>query len=358
MRTAGWRGFVAGSARRRAGIALAIVLGVASVASAAVEGAALPGAPRKLTAHLNGTLLTLSWQPPETGSFDGYRVEAGIAPGTTVSQGDVGLVTRLPPIPMPPGTFFLRVRARQGDLVGPPSNEVVVTVASCTTAPGAPRNLRASVVADTVSLRWDPPSSGGAPGAYLLELGRAPGSSDVAVADVGAARAVPPFSLPAATYYARTRAYNGCGSGPASNEVKFTVGAAPPSSAAWGIAIDSRTLRQYCGSSQPATFTMVVDGVTQTLQMAPGGSSSVSGFRPVAAEVPRQIFTNIQTGCGSASGPSTTQFGKYCVLYILCAGDHPGDPYPPTWFTVRGNLETCTRPSDADLEQICRSPGD
>lgn len=341
----------------RSWIACALTALLASSARGAGDDAGPTGAPRKLIGHLNGVLLTLSWQPPESGSFNGYRVEMGVTPGTTVSQGDVGLATKLPPISTPPGTLYFRVRARLDQQVGPPSNEVVVTVAPCTAPPGTPRNLRASAEADTVSFRWDPPSSGGSPAGYLFELGTAPRSADVSVADTGPSRSISPVTLPPDTYFARVRAYNTCGSGGTSNEVTFTTSPTPPPSAAWAIAIDSRTLREYCGANQPASFSMTVDGVTQTLNMPVGGPSVVSGFRGVPAEVPRQVFTKIETGCGSASGPSTTLFGKYCVISVLCAGDHPGDPYPPTWFTIRGNLSKCERPTRAELEQICRFPG-
>jgi hypothetical protein len=91
------------------------------------------------------------------------------------------------------------------------------------TVPSQPA-LRASVNGASVTVSWDAPANTSVVD-YLLEVGRTPGASD---ADV---RTVPSTSftltsVPAGTYYARVKARNSCGAGPASPEVAVVVGGA------------------------------------------------------------------------------------------------------------------------------------
>jgi hypothetical protein len=95
------------------------------------SSATFPGSPTNLTATVSGANVSLSWTAPTSGSAPtGYVVEAGsangladvaripIGPGTTFSSGPV----------VPPGTYYVRVRAVNGAGTGPLSNGVVVVV--------------------------------------------------------------------------------------------------------------------------------------------------------------------------------------------------------------------------------------
>src|SRR5262249_20265256 len=96
-----------------------------------VPGACMtaPGAPRGLFVMSNsGGLVTLAWLEPE-GSPTTYLLESGSAPGLT-DLGTLDLRSTSPTLTgsAPPGTYFVRVRARNVCGISPPSNEVVLTV--------------------------------------------------------------------------------------------------------------------------------------------------------------------------------------------------------------------------------------
>jgi hypothetical protein len=83
-----------------------------------------------------------------------------------------------------------------------------------------------SVTGSTVNLSWI--AAAGA-ASYVLEAGSAPGGSELANFDTGSgATAFSASNIGVGIYYARSRARNSCGTGPASNEVAIVVGPAPP----------------------------------------------------------------------------------------------------------------------------------
>ena len=83
--------------------------------------------------------------------------------------------------------------------------------------PGAPQNLVGSNSASAISLQWAAPLAGcsAAPSNYMVEIGNAPGSSNLANAAVGAVTAVtlPATAVPPGSYYFRVRAQNAAGTG-------------------------------------------------------------------------------------------------------------------------------------------------
>jgi hypothetical protein len=105
--------------------------GVPSAEAVAVVGGALvpPGAVFALSGSVTGSTVSLSWAPPSigTGPFQ-YRVEAGSAPGLS------NLATIVAPSPsfvtagVPPGVYYVRVRAISATGVSPAGNEIVVVV--------------------------------------------------------------------------------------------------------------------------------------------------------------------------------------------------------------------------------------
>lgn len=91
---------------------------------------AAPSAPSSLVPTKNGTIVTLNWTAP-VGSdpVSTYVIEVGNTPGTNnvgtfVAPGSAATFQR----EAPPGTYYVRVFARNACGTSAASNEVVVTV--------------------------------------------------------------------------------------------------------------------------------------------------------------------------------------------------------------------------------------
>jgi len=186
-----------------------------------IVSADLPGPPTGLQATVAGRTVSLRWTAPASGGApSGYRLEAGNGPGlANLATIGTGLAPGLDVGGVPDGTYFVRVRAERGGIVGPASNEVQVVVNACP-VPGAPTALAFSVAGNrVVTLTWG--AASGASG-YVLEAGSAPGLANLAVLLLsgGTSTAV---SAPPGRYFVRARAVNGCGAGPSSNEVEILV---------------------------------------------------------------------------------------------------------------------------------------
>jgi hypothetical protein len=94
------------------------------------------GSTLTLTQNTGGTV-GFVWTTA-TGSPTTYIIEAGSAPGlTNLANADLGsALTTATFNGVPPGTYYVRVRARNACGVGPASNEVTLVVAGSTPPPG------------------------------------------------------------------------------------------------------------------------------------------------------------------------------------------------------------------------------
>lgn len=95
-----------------------------------VSAPAAPAAPTNLRVSLAGRVVTLAWDPPTTGApVTNYVLEVGTsaATPTNVLVLPLGASTTLTS-EAPPGTFHVRVRARNSVGLGPPSAGVLLTV--------------------------------------------------------------------------------------------------------------------------------------------------------------------------------------------------------------------------------------
>lgn len=178
-----------------------------------VGGPEAPGTPSALTATWQGTVVTLSWGASLGAAT--YIVEAGSVPGASdMGSFVIGAATSYS-VDVPPGTFYVRVRAANSLGMSAPSNEVVVQGRG---APNAPTSLRASGTGSTVVLRWNASTGTSAPTGYVIEAGSAPGLANLAVLPLGNVTTFT-TTAPPGTYYVRVRALNGRGASAASNEI-------------------------------------------------------------------------------------------------------------------------------------------
>jgi hypothetical protein len=213
-----------GLPERLVGNLVSFMLNGATRADRCGSSEGLPGATTGLRGVVSGSTLTLNWTAPLSGAVTSYALEAGRSAGdSSVASFDTGTnATSLFAAFVPPGTYFIRVKARNSLGEGPASNEVVIQVgASCGVAPQAPRNTVATVVGRTVTLTWAAP-----PGPlveYVVQAGAAPGASNLANFSTGTSATSLIASAPPGTYFVRIRARNACGTSEASNEIVITI---------------------------------------------------------------------------------------------------------------------------------------
>jgi 5-hydroxyisourate hydrolase-like protein (transthyretin family) len=187
-------------------------------------GVALPEAPNGVQAFMVDGLLTMTWlQPQRGGPATGYLVEAGSASGLT-NIGTVRASGRSLTFPgVPPGFYFLRVRATNAGGRSAPSSEVMIVVGGAPSPPGAPNFTTSTATSGTVTLTWVAPAFG-TPTSYIIEAGSATGLSNLAVVDTHSTATTVSFAgVPPGTYYIRLRAVNALGASVVSNERTLSV---------------------------------------------------------------------------------------------------------------------------------------
>jgi hypothetical protein len=182
---------------------------------------------------VSGSTLTLTWQIPGTGSATDFVVDAGTATGLSdVAAGlSLGNVTSFVASGVPPGTYYLRLRAiGAGGLSSMPSNEIQIVVGSGggdvpVIRPGPPDGFRANVVGSgSVLFTWHPPEDGSPVTGYYLEAGSQPGLSDLAPAyPLPVSTSFSVTGVPPGVYYVRLRGANSAGIGPPAVEKRVVV---------------------------------------------------------------------------------------------------------------------------------------
>jgi peptidyl-Asp metalloendopeptidase len=197
--------------------------------------AVAPGlsAPRSFSVSTVGTTATFTWAPPSVGQPTAYVLEVGSAPGLAdlAALYTNGPVTSFVTAAVPPGSYYVHVRAVNAGGPGSPSTNLFLQMTDqgrCIALPATPVLAVAAVTGSSVRLSWTAPSTGGAPVRHVVGAGYAPGALDAAVIDT--ASAATSVTLPAepGRYFVRVAGVNPCGTGAPSNEIEVIVGPPPP----------------------------------------------------------------------------------------------------------------------------------
>lgn len=95
--------------------------------------------------------------------------------------------------------------------------------------PGPPSGLTVSSSGSSVTLTWRAPTTGGAPLAYVLDVGSASGLSNLGTYATGStATQFSAAGIASGAYYVRVRATNSAGSSPSSNEALISISGCAP----------------------------------------------------------------------------------------------------------------------------------
>lgn len=187
---------------------------------------AVPPPPTGFSAVLLGTSLDrvrFSWAAPDA-FVSSYTLAAGSAPGLT----DIASIPLSGVSPslvyasaIPPGTYFVRVRAANSCGQSPFTPDLRLTIGAGSDLPLAPLNLTATTTGNTTTLSWVVPP--GAISGHVLEAGSDTGLADLVTAPLGPAPGLVVPGVPSGVYVLRVRAVNAAGTGPPSADVVLRV---------------------------------------------------------------------------------------------------------------------------------------
>ena len=173
----------------------AAVLVMAGPAPVSGQQSDTPGRPTNLAGAVTHDAVTLTWDAPDDSTVTGYQIlrldravhalgdfqvhveDTGSA-DTSYTDTDVE----------PEARYVYRVKARNGDTLGPQSNYFDADIPDSPPPPAAPSGLTGAVAHDQVALSWDAPEDTSVTGYQILRRNRdtdAPGDFDILVENTG-----------------------------------------------------------------------------------------------------------------------------------------------------------------------------
>ena len=189
-----------------------------------------PAAPINFRATASGFAAQFNWvapTPSTTGVPVSYIIDAGVTRGGTIISIPAGTGTSFTSGGIPPGTFYVRVRAVNAFGSSPPSNEVTLVMTSAGVAPpDAPTNAAAFMNGGLLTLTWAAAITGGPATGFVVEAGSASGLANIATLPVSG-RDFSFTPVPNGVYFLRVRAVNAGGMSARSAEVMIVVGNVP-----------------------------------------------------------------------------------------------------------------------------------
>lgn len=269
-----------------------------------------PSAPLDARAMVNGYNVTITWRPPATGLVANYRLIAGSSPGgSDLYNASVGLRLSFA-TPVQPGLYYVRVVAENSLGSSPASDELAIVVGANDFAPGPPRSLVGQAWGNAVRLTWSAPNVGPLPSSYIVEVGSAPGLTDLLTFPMTG-----PFfeatGVPTGLYYVRVRSRNLGFTSTASNEIALQVGTsgcvAPSAPAGLTFSLSGNFAQLFWAPPVTGTppFTYIVEAGLSS-GAADFFNGNVGPVRTVSASLPPgQYFirTRATNLCGT-SAPS------------------------------------------------------
>ena len=333
-----------------------------------VRAQSVPGAPQNLSAFVSADgRVFLSWSSV-SGPVTTYVVEVGSAPGS--SNLAVFMTGNATPgfnaSAVPPGTYFVRVRAGNASGVGPASNEVRVDVLpSPCVAPRPPTSLTATVAGTSVTLGWSIDVS---VTSIVLEAGTAPSLSNVFVGHIGRRTSITATAAPG-TYAVRVRAQNACGAlSDPSNEISVTVlGSADITINFSGLTTHESPLGTYTesgftvaptaanwvswttyGNPAPAAIFHSTGRVTGELTITAGGGGFTFTAADLYSSTTRIPYTFVglanSTVVFSESGELPNTFGRF----VTVVNPHRDMKIDTLIIRLDNNAVCCTNPMGID----------
>jgi predicted phage tail protein len=185
----------------------------------------VPSVPVGFTATVDGLNVGFTWSAPASGLVQSYRLTAGFASGQSDAAILDGLTATSFSTGAPAGTYYVRLAAVNVCGAGPATPETMVQLRSCTAAPNAPTNVRATAVGNVVTLGWDAPATGDRPSRYRIRAGLSAGDLSLLGYGVLTSDSRPGLTTTAgpATYYVQVISTNACGDSAPSPTTTVTV---------------------------------------------------------------------------------------------------------------------------------------